>query len=879
MSKFFLSCQLTKLSWLYSAAGELVFFVRNIIIALLGCDRLGESGVKLTPVYSCRLRLITFILFAILLAHLFACNCCLSNYILANDVNDAANIAQTTGQDKPQSVENNNTPAHNNTPIQNNTPPNNTAPPAVILNISLPVTGKSSHAIMRTLERTLADFRKSSSPNVSPAASPVASSAAAINSPESLSTNFVQEPTPAAAPIAITKNTNNNSTQLLPTIILQFDIDADQDLYGRGSSFGACYEIAEILVGERFSGIRTVAYFPQSVKGHALLIALACDERIAAEKAEIGEASIDEKDITKTEREAYLEISRKRLAVPKSVVEKMLDPAAVLLRVETEKGVRLTTPSEVDELSKTESFVNQPTVMIAAGEPGIFTSDTARKINLISHIANDRIELARGLGFRPDDIKTTPVPGELGHAIRVNINGPISYDKVGTTMRTIQAAIDPKSVTPNHRKYGMEKIGFICICIDSPGGDLTSSLNLATYLADTKELKEVWKVAYIPYQARADAALIALACDEIVLGQDAILGGDGSIEFSKEDINDAREIIRNIFSKDTMRSWSLAVGFIDREIEIFQAVRTKRPTLTDYFCDEELKLLQDANDWQKGGLIKKQGELFAITGGKGNQYFVDRLAKDFAEFKLLYGLEDDPLLMEPGWADQFIAVLSSPGMSAFLLMIVFLALAYDSTGTGIGALVAVMGLCLFFWLNFLGGTAGWLEVMIFVAGVIFVAIEIFVLPGFGIFGICGAIAIIISLVFATQTFYIPRNSYQFAQASNSLLMLCVSGAGIFIVGTMISRTLHKANKPKDTIQINEREKLANYDHMLGMEGKTITPLVPAGKAMINGIPIDVMSEGELIERNETVYVTEIIGYRVIVNKRYNENTEQTKDNI
>jgi membrane-bound ClpP family serine protease len=709
----------------------------------------------------------------------------------------------------------------------------------VILNITLPISGKSSHAIIRAIDRAAADMRKLELSGKGNESDKVVGGSAGVK--------------------------NSGVAELSPTIILQFNVSADQDIYGRGSSFGVCYEIAKLLTSEKLNGIRTVSYFPQSVKGHVLLVALACDERAAAGKAELGEVASGDEVITKAEREAYFEISRKRLAVPKAAVEKMLDSSVVLMRVETERGLRLILSDEADSLSKTESFVDSPSVMVAAGEPGIFTAEAARKINLISWIADDRIELARGLGFRPDDIKSTPIPGEVGHAIRIDINGTINYDKVGVAMRMIQSAVEPKRAVSSNREFGSDKVGFICVVIDSAGGDLASSINFAMFLADD-EFRDILKVAYIPFQARSDAALIALACDEVVLGQGAVLGGDGNAEFSKNEVEDAKVTIREIFSKATLRSWSIPVGFIDREAEIFKMTRTRQPVITDYFCDEEHQALSDSVDWVRGDCVKRSGELFKVIGGEGEQYVVDRHANDFSEFRLLYGLEDDPFLVEPSWADKLVAILSSPGMSMFILFVVFIALAYDVTGLGIGAFIAVVGICLFFWLNFLGGTAGWLEVILFVVGVLCVVVEIFLLPGLGIFGIGGAIAIITSLVFATQTFYIPRNSYQFAQARNSMLILFISSVGVIVCGVMLVRAISKLSKPNDTKQINEREKLVNYDYLSGMEGKTITPLVPAGRAIIDNKPINVVSDGDLIESGERIRVLEVVGNRVVVSK-------------
>jgi membrane-bound ClpP family serine protease len=682
----------------------------------------------------------------------------------------------------------------------------------ILLNVSLPITGKSAHAVVRTLEQI--------------------------------------------------KFSGEN-----PTLILQFKVENDEELFGCGSSFGACYEIADYLASEKMNGIRTVAYFPQSVKGHALLTALACQERIIAENAEIGEAGIDETKITDTQREAYHEIAKRR-AIPFAVADKLLDNQAELLKIETEKGLRLVSPKEMEELRKTESFAEDDLQhLIPAGQPGIFTAETARKIHLVDLIAKDRVAAFRTLGFRPDDIKTATIPGEVGHAVRISINGIINADNTGSALRSIESAV--KNALDEKNPV---KVDFLCIDIDSPGGNIESSLNLASYLVKNVDSSKVKTVAYIPFQARSDAAIIAFACDEIVLGPGAVLGGDGAVVFSPAQIADAKMMIRDFLSKEALRSWSMPAAFVDPNVEVFKAVREGKPALTDYFCDEEFAQLPDAAMWRKENIIKPKGELLQIIGGKGEQYLVDRSAKDFAEFKMLYGLENDPMLIEPTWADHLVQVLSSPEMSALILFVVFIAVMIESKtpGIGIGAFIAMVGIVLYFWLNFLGGTSGWLEVSIFLVGVACLLLEIFVLPGFGIFGIGGVLAILASLVLASQTFIIPQNSYQFGQLRNSLLILTVAGAGVILVGSVLIHVLDKVTKPKDNELIQETEKLANYDFLLGQTGAAATPLVPAGKALIGGEIYDVVSEGSLIEKGTNIEVVEVIGYKIIVS--YTEHT-------
>ena len=645
------------------------------------------------------------------------------------------------------------------------------------------------------------------------------------------------------------------------TVFIQFNVQTDEEIFGRGSSFGICYEFASLLSSEKFSHIRFVAFMPQSIQGHAVLVALACNERIMAERAEMGAAGIDESKITATHRQAYQEIAKRR-NIPHALADKLLDRDAALLQVDTEKGLRFTTPAEVENLRQTETFADEPSMVIPAGQHGIFSAEHARQIHLIDLIADDRIAAIRSLGLTPDNLKIIPIINELGHAVRVHLNGVINSDRAGAVIRSIR----------NYMDSAENNVNFLCLYIDSPGGDLDASLTLASFLVNEIDSAKIRTVAYIPYHARSDAALVAIACDEIVLGPDAVLGGDGARNFTADHIAAARRMIQESIAKKAMRAWSLPAAFVDPDIEIFKAIKTSddaRRQMTYYLCDEELDEFPDQAQWQRAGIVKPQGKLLKIIGGKGEQFLVDRTAKDFAEFKLLYGLEQDPMLADLTWTDQLLHFLQSPGMSAMILMIVIFALMIESNspGIGIGLLVAIVGVVLFFWLNFLGGTAGWLEVSLFLAGVGCVLLEIFVFPGFGIFGLGGIVLTLASLVLASQTFIIPQNSYQLQQFRNSLLILAVAGFGTFGLGMMLSRMLENMNKPKDTGVIQETERLANYDGLVGLRGITATRLVPAGKARIDDELYDVVSDGDLIEKDQPIEIVQVVGYKIVV-KRY-----------
>lgn len=188
----------------------------------------------------------------------------------------------------------------------------------------------------------------------------------------------------------------------------------------------------------------------------------------------------------------------------------------------------------------------------------------------------------------------------------------------------------------------------------------------------------------------------------------------------------------------------------------------------------------------------------------------------------------------------------------------------------------VAGLCflLYFWSKHLDGTAGWLEVLLFAAGVCCILLELFVLPGSAIFGLGGGLLVIASLVLASQTFVLPHNAYQFSQLQNSLLGLVGVGVGVVIAAMVMRRYLphtpffsHVILEPPSDAELEDlahREAIVDFDHLLGHRGLATTQLTPSGKARFGNELVDVIADGEVVGRGAEVVVVAVQGNRVIV---------------
>ena len=640
-----------------------------------------------------------------------------------------------------------------------------------------------------------------------------------------------------------------------PVLIFELKVLPDQSEFGRGTEFGEAYQLADFLSGPKLGKAVTVAYVPQSIQGHAVLVALACDEIIMAPDAQIGSAGIDEPAITDTIRFAYEEIADRHKNVPGEVAMALVDNDIEVLKVETEQSTEYVTRDGLEKLKQRSSIQGEPEVLIGAGQPAEFSGREARQLGFVDYLAEDLLAVARALDLEPKAIQVDPSLGDKWRAVRVDLVGPVNAKAADDVQLLIEKAM-------LH-----EDVNFVCLWIDSAGGSLADSVRLANFLAMDLDSSAVRTVAYVPDQALADAALVALACDQVVMRPQALLGGEGASLFSESDVGQVQETIRGAIGPAKARSWSLPAALIDPDLEVFRCTRLGAMKYSEYFCDEELAEQADADQWEKGEQITVAGEPLQVNGREALEYWLaNHTAESFGEFKRLYGLENDPDLLEPGWADFLIRQLASPHFSGMLLLIGFLALYVElqAPGVGIGGFFASVCFVMFFWSHYLGGTAGWLEVMLFVAGVSFLLLEVFVLPGFGIFGLGGGVMVIASIILASQTFVLPGNTYQFTQLQSSLLVLTGAGAGAIVAALLIGRWLPQLPAPANALETGTDGAMATYDDLIGSRGTTSTQLTPSGKARVEGHLLDVIADCEVIERGTEIEIVEVHGNRVFV---------------
>lgn len=633
------------------------------------------------------------------------------------------------------------------------------------------------------------------------------------------------------------------------------------------SPFGQTLDLANFLTSSELDGTTTIAWLPGGARGHVVLLAMACDEIVMPPDAEIGNAGADEESIGPELLSFYREIAQRRKTIPPDVALGLLNPALEVYEVITEMGRQFVLRDDLDELAKRQAIVSKK-VIIRAGEPGRFTGREAKEFGFVALLADDLPSIARAWKLPPDSLVADPSLVMTWVPVQINVRGPMTASLAARAERLIDEQI---------REHDAN---LLIIYIDSPGGAPVESLALAQYLANLKS-NERRTVAYVANEAQADAVFIALACDQLVVGPQARLGGGWQgINPSDSEIDTLTTSLTDM-AKRKGRAPALVAAFVNPQLTVNRYSRADTGAVDYLAAQDAIDLNSREQDpaahWVRGEQVSVDGEPLAISGDRSVELGLARAAVNGAdELRELYGLEENPKVVEPGWVDTLIAVLSSDAVGWLLLLLGAGGLYIEAQSPGLGIGIFMSGVCflLFFWAHWLGGTADWLEIILFLAGIACVLIEVFLLPGFGIFGLGGGVMIVASLVLASQTFVLPHDDYEFNQLLHSFGVL--SGAVVGFVGAAIfvrkflPRTpglrhmILAPPSPAELAEVERREALVTFDHLLGERGKTTTPLIPGGKARIGQQVVDVLAEGGFIPPGTQVRVIEVLGSRIVV---------------
>ena len=224
-------------------------------------------------------------------------------------------------------------------------------------------------------------------------------------------------------------------------------------------------------------------------------------------------------------------------------------------------------------------------------------------------------------------------------------------------------------------------------------------------------------VAYVNMQAASAGALISIACDSIYMRTGSSIGAATVVNQTGEVAPDKYQS----FMRGMMRATAKANG---RDPEIAESMVDTANVLS-LTPDEAIEV------GYCEGIAEEVSDVARIVAGD-NEFII----KD---------MEDDMT-----WLDRLIQFLLNPLLQSIFMMMIIGGIFVEirTPGIGLPLLTAVVGALLYFAPGYLGHLVSYWEILLFVVGIILLAMEIFVLPGFGVCGITGIIAVVVSLAFA-----------------------------------------------------------------------------------------------------------------------------------
>lgn len=454
-------------------------------------------------------------------------------------------------------------------------------------------------------------------------------------------------------------------------------------------------------------------------------------------------------------------------------------------------------------------------------------------------------------------------------------------------------------ITPLLEHFALRKLelarernaDLVIIEIDSPGGFIDSSFNVATRLRD---LDWAETVAFVPREAISGAAIVALGCDRIIMAGDARIGDAGAI-FQGEDAlfryapekirSDLARRIRDLAASKG-RPPGLAEAMVDMDLVVYH-VRNQKTDQATLMTDPEIEASDDPTDWIKLKPIieSRKAHFLELNGSRAVELgLATATVASRAELTKELRVDENLLVLEPTAVDAAVTILNFRVVTGLLLVIGVVALLIEASAPGIGLGGLVSGLCfaLFFWSRFLGGTAGWLEVVLFAVGVVFIAIELFVIPGFGVAGVSGILLMLTSILMASQHFVVPNTGRELDTTLGSMTVIVGSGVGICVALMAISHFYGSVpilswmalQPPAPEVQSTDtmdgkKTLLAAAGErpcpvQIGDWGVAESPLRPAGRVRFQDEYVDVVSDGAFIPEGHQVRVINISGNRVQV---------------
>ena len=430
--------------------------------------------------------------------------------------------------------------------------------------------------------------------------------------------------------------------------------------------------------------------------------------------------------------------------------------------------------------------------------------------------------------------------------------------------------------------------------VDTPGGRVDSAVNIIRSIQET----DIPTIAFVNRQAISAGAMISIACNQIVMTSGGTIGDSAPVNVQGQEVGEKaisyiQGTIRATAEREN-RNPDIAEARVDKEL-----VRVKQADgqIVKLLPEEYAMRLDEGEEFE---ILCAQGKLLTLSTQQALEYgFADAQAETLTALLEQYEIvavagvklplteagiarrqqelgvsEVTPLKsladaqvndVEATLADRVVFFLTNPLISSLLLSLGILGIFIEirTPGFGIPGFLGLLCVGLFFGGHMLTRIGAEWAFLLFLIGIGLIAVEVFVIPGFGVAGILGITLMLGSI------FFVFDQAYDFQAAVMWLSISVILTAGLVIVAFFfLPETALFQRFALSTVMDTESgyhsASSDDFQAYLGKSGTALTPLRPAGTARIGGRRVDVVTVGDFIARDSAVKVVEVEGPKIFV---------------
>lgn len=412
----------------------------------------------------------------------------------------------------------------------------------------------------------------------------------------------------------------------------------------------------------------------------------------------------------------------------------------------------------------------------------------------------------------------------------------------------------------------------LVIRIDTPGGRLDAVLQMRDAILGS----HVRTVALVDPTAFSAGALVAIAAEEIHVTPGAVIGAATPVLGGTGEVADEKTI-----------------SAVRATFEATAEERGRDPLVAAAMVDTRVAI---------DGLVS-DGELLTLTATEAEAYgYADGRVTGFDDLLDRLGLADRRVVdTSPGLAERLVQWLTNPVLAGLLLLGGFWLIIGDflSGGLGVAALAGAGLLATFFWGHRLAGLAGWEDLALIALGVGLLAVEVFVVPGFGVAGVLGLVSIGAGafLAMISREFDIVTEDDLWRAGWTVGVTLVATVAGVLVLVAVLARrgppsrlvlatrlgsgeTIDRRTSAGWVAWFGADDRLERADRpppaddgdgsprssLVGVVGVATSDLRPGGIAELGGDRIDVVTSGEFVPAGAPIEVVRDEGYRRVVRR-------------